>query len=319
LNTKKLIRLFKYSYQAKIISVILAVFLWIHVTAQNIEEQTFKVPLELAGIPDSFVVVNDIPDFVEITINEKRARLIKLRFFGNIKGVVELPAVRKGWVNIPLSSNIIEISEDISRRNLSVDNPKFIELNLQRVLTKDVPVRLAYNGEIAKNRFIAGDPVIIPEKVSVRGASTIVEKIHFLSTNEIDIRNRTGIIKELVDLRTRDYEITVEPEKVLVELEICKLRSRKLANIPPTILMDNRNLEIKCSPPAASITVEGREEFIDEIVPSDISIILNINSVTTGTYTVKPEVIVPDRILRYQLDVDTFSVTVLPDSTAPGR
>ena len=316
MNRKNFIRAFTYSYKAKIISVVLAIFLWIHVTAQDTDEQTFKVPLQLSGIPDSFIVVNDVPDFMEVTIKETRAKLIELRLFGNIKAVVDLPVIRKGWVNIPLSSNVIEVSKDISRSNLSVDKPKFIELNIQKVLTKTVPVKLAYRGGISKKRVIIGDPVIIPNKVVVSGASTIVGDIHFLSTEELDLRNSMGTIKEQVKLRTEDYNnITVDPKEVLIELEIDKLTVRTIPNIPPTILMDNRDLKVECSPAAVSITVEGPAKFIDGIVSSDISIILNINNVFSGTYKVEPEVIVPDGIQRYWLDIDLFSVTVSPDST----
>ncbi|MCD6380186.1 hypothetical protein J7M07_07055, partial [bacterium] len=254
MNRKNFIRTFTYCYKAKIISVVLAIFLWIHVTAQDIDEQTFKVPLLLAGIPDSFIVVNDIPDFMEVTIKETRAKLIRLRLFGKIRGVVDLPVIRKGWVNIPLSANIIEISNDISRSNLLVDKPKFIELNLQRVLKKTVPVKLAYREGVSKRRIIVGDPVIIPNKVVVSGASTTVGDIHFLSTNELDLRNRIGIVKEQVKLNTEGYNIRVDPEEVLVELEVGKLSVRTITNIPPTILMDNRELVIECSPPTASIT-----------------------------------------------------------------
>jgi len=315
LNTKNFFRVFTYSYQAKIISVILAIFLWIQVTAQHIDEQIFKVPLQITGIPDRFVVVNDVPDLMEVTIKETRVKLIKLRLFGKIKGVVNLPVVREGWVNIPLSSNIIEIPKDISPRSLLVDKPKFIELNLQKVLTKKVPVKLAYKGEVSKKRFITGDPVIIPNKVLVSGASTIVENIHFLSTNELDVRNRTGIIKEQVKLHTEGYNITVDPEEVLVELEMGKLTVRTLSNIPPTILMDDRNMEMECSPVAASIKIEGLMKVVEKIVSSDISIILNISNVSPGTHMIEPEVIVPDGVQRYWLDIDTFSVTAFPDST----
>jgi YbbR domain-containing protein len=318
LNRKNFIRVFTYSYKAKIISIVLAIFLWIHVTAQDIDEQSFKVPLRITGIPDSFIVVNDIPDFMEVTIKETRAKLIKLRLFGKIEGVVDIPVIRKGWVNIPLSANIIEISKDISRSNLLVDEPKFIELNLQRVLKKTVPVKLAYREGVSKKRVIVGDPVIIPNKVVVRGASATVKDIHFLSTNELDLRNRIGIVKEQVKLNTEGYKITVDPEEVLVELEVGKLTVRTITDIPPAILMDNRDLVIKCSPATASITVEGPVKFVDGIVSSDISIILNINDVSSGTYTVEPEVIVPDGIQRYWLDVDQFSVTVFPDSNGIG-
>ncbi|HSG28271.1 MAG TPA: hypothetical protein VLA34_07305, partial [Candidatus Krumholzibacterium sp.] len=87
---------------AKIISLVFAVLLWLHVTAQQGEDQSFRVPLVMTGIPDSLTVIHDVPQFIEVTVRGPRSSLIKLRLFGRPKAVVDLSMARKGRVNIPL-------------------------------------------------------------------------------------------------------------------------------------------------------------------------------------------------------------------------
>ncbi len=320
MNLKWFLSAFTSNYKAKIVAIVCAAFLWIHVTAQRVEDQSFRVPLEFKGVTDSLTIVNEVPEGIEVTIKETRVKLIKLRLIGNIRAIVDLSMARVGWMNIPLSSSVIQTDKDINPRNIMIDNPKFLSLNFRKVVTKSVPVKLAFKGGIREKSIIVKDPVIMPERVTISGASTIIEDIGFLSTREIDIRNRTGLVRKEVGFFTEGYDIKVDPEKVVVELQIDKRTVRTLANIPPTILVDNEDLQVGCSPPAASITIEGPESVLDDIVSSDISIILNISNASPGEYSVKPEVIVPEGIERHWLDTDSFVVTVSADSAgAEGR
>ncbi|MCU0640439.1 MAG: hypothetical protein MUF59_11325, partial [Candidatus Krumholzibacteria bacterium] len=66
----------------KIISVVFAVLLWLHVTAQQGEDQSFRIPLVLEGMPDSLTIVHEVPQFVEVTVRGPRSSLLKMRLFG---------------------------------------------------------------------------------------------------------------------------------------------------------------------------------------------------------------------------------------------
>ncbi|MBD3179317.1 MAG: hypothetical protein GF417_06790, partial [Candidatus Latescibacteria bacterium] len=106
---------------------------------------------------------------------------------------------------------------------------------------------------------------------------------------------------------SRGFSIEIDPEKVHVELKIKERKTRTLANIPPTILVDNQDLEIRCSPPVTSLTFSGAKDLVEDIVTSDISIILNISDASPGIYQLKPEIIVPDGIDQYWLANETFT------------
>ena len=105
--------------------------------------------------------------------------------------------------------------------------------------------------------------------------------------------------------------ITVTPREVLIEMEISKRVIRTLANNPPTILQDDESMEVEYAPPSASLTIEGPEDLIRGIVAEDVSIILNITTKQPGTYRLQPEIIVPQSIEKYWLDVDAFEITIL--------
>ena len=297
-----------------LISLFFAVFLWLVVTAQLEESQSFRVPLALSGIPDSLTIIHEVPEHIEVTIRGPRFNFIKLRLFSRLKASIDLSLAKRGRMNIPLSSAILNLSEEIDPRDVTVDSPKTLNLNFERVTTKSIPVKVAYKGEIPRDIIITGRPVLIPEKVAIRGAASIVSGITLITTEEIDIKNKKGMITQEVGLQLGGRNITVEPDKVLLEMEISRRAVRTLANIPPTLLQDDETLVVEYSPRAVSLTIEGPEDLIKSIVADDISVILNITTKKPGTYMLEPEIIVPQGIETYWLDVNSFEITILPRS-----
>jgi YbbR domain-containing protein len=316
LQFDKVRRLVTENIGAKIISLLFAVFLWLHVTAQQQEAQSFRVPLTLTGIPDSLTIIHEVPKYVEITVKGDRSSLIKLRLFGRLKASIDLSTVKQGRINIPLlSSAVLNLSEELDPRNVTVDSPKALNLNFERVIAKSVPVKIAYRGEIPKDVIITGSPVVIPDRIKIIGAASLLGSINFLTTEEVDIRNKRGKIAQEVGLELGGRKITVTPDKVLVEMEVSKRAVRTLANIPPTLLQDDEALLVEYAPRVVSLTIEGPEEIIKTIVAEDVSIILNITMKKPGTYRIDPEVIIPSNIEKYWLDIDSFEITILP----PGK
>jgi len=297
---------------AKIVSLVFAFFLWLHVTAEQGENQSFRVPIAMAGIADSLTITHDVPEFIEVTIRGSRSNLMKLRLFGRLEATVDLSRAVKGRNTVPLSAAVINLPEQIDPREVTVDNPKTLVLNLEEVVTKSVPVRIAYRGELPDDIIIEGSPVIIPSKVKITGASSVVGGIEVISTHEIDIKGRKGEYSEEADLMLRGMDIRVVPDKVLIEMSIHKRAIRTLANIPPTMLLDDESFTVEYSPRVVSLTIEGPEEIIREITTEDVSVILDLTGKVAGTYLIEPEVIVPKGIERYFLDADNFEITILP-------
>lgn len=316
MNFNVLIRNVGSNIGAKIIAILFAVFLWLHVTAQQEEKQSFRVPLALTAIPDSLTIIHRVPEFVEVTVQGARSNLIRLRLFGRLKGSVDLSLATAGRMDVPLSSAILNLPKELDPRKVTVDNPKTLTLHFERVVSKSVPVKIAYKGEIPRDIIITGKPVVIPEKVQLRGAASVVRGITFLTTEEIDIHGKKGRVTVESGIQAEGSDIIITPDKVLIELEIKKRAVRTLANIPPTLLRDDERLDVSYSPATVSLTLEGPEDIVRTIVSDDVSIILNITTKVPGTHRIQPEVIVPQGIERYWLDVEAFEIEIhapMPD------
>ncbi len=316
MNLNQLARNIGSNIGVKVVAILFAVFLWLHVTAQQEEKQSFKAPLTLTAMPDSLTITHTVPEVVEVTVRGARSNLLRLRFISRLKATVDLSTATGGRMDIPLSAAILNLPKELDPRNVTVDNPKTLSLNFEQVITKSVPVKIAYEGEIPQDIIITKSPVFIPEKVQVRGAASVTGGISLVTTEEVDVKGRDGRITMEVGLHTGGADVTVTPERVLLEMEVKKRATRTLANIPPTLLRDDERLLVTYSPRMVSLTVEGPEDVVERIVSDDISVILNITTKTPGAYRIEPEVIVPPGIEKYWLDIDAFDIEIhapMPD------
>lgn len=297
----------------KIVAVVFAVILWLHVTAQQEETQAFSVPLVLAGIPDSLTIIHDVPRSVNLTVRGARSNLIKLRLLGRLRARIDLSMIAAtGRVNIPVRAGILNLSEEIDPRNVTIENPKTLALFFEPVVSKTVPVRVAFRGEIPADIIVTGQPTVAPGQVTLRGAVSVVREVSVVSTDEIDIADKYGALSFKIGISLDDRRIEVSPPTVTVEMETSRREVRTLANIPPTLLETGDERLIEYRPRAVTLTVEGPEEMIRRITAEDVSVIIDITSLDPGSYRIEPEIIVPQGIERYWLDIDAFEITISP-------
>jgi YbbR domain-containing protein len=294
----------------KIVSVLFAIVLWLYVTAQIGEKQTFRVPLDLVNIPESLTVVSEVPREAAVTMRGARSELMKLRFLSRIRGTVDLGGARRGRVVVPLSAAILNLPAGFPAGDAAIEAPKSLTLDFELIVSAFVPVAPVFRGSVPDEMILVGQPSVSPARVLVRGPAAAMSGIAAVETEPIDLRNkRSGFSQEAV-LRVGERCEAV-PRSVRVDIEIAKRAVRTMPGIPPTLLQVEEGFMIEYSPSSASITVEGPEELVNRLVNDDVSIILSIPPGTRGTSRIQPEVIVPQGIDTFSIDVDSFEVKVV--------
>ena len=71
-------RVFRENLGIKIAAIVLSLLVFFYVRTQKEGELTFKVSVELKGIPDSLTWTGEVPDQVSVTLSGKLRNVIKL-------------------------------------------------------------------------------------------------------------------------------------------------------------------------------------------------------------------------------------------------
>jgi len=128
---------------AKLFSVVLATMLWITISGEANSEIGIIVPLEYRNVPHLLEITGDTTNSVEVRLRGP-GTLIKAISPQDISATVDLGGIRPG-------EKIVQLTQRNVRVPFGVDivrvNPAQIRLNLERTLSKTIPVLVKISGE----------------------------------------------------------------------------------------------------------------------------------------------------------------------------
>jgi YbbR domain-containing protein len=251
------------------ISFVASILLWIYINLNLSYTIVLPVPLEIK-LPNSQALGNDLPSNVDVTIKGKGWELLGIMLSKKISYNLDLSGYKKdARINISQKiSELLEIPQGILVLNV---NPEFVEINFDNITTKMVKVKNLVNVVPKDGYFIVGSPNISPDSVKLSGAMSIVGKIKFLSTEQVNITNvNSGFTRTFKIIDTLNNIVKIEPKTVTITYNI-ELSAEKnieeinvvVSNVPP-------DKEVLLVPPKLKIYLRGGVEQLSNINPDEI-------------------------------------------------
>ena len=180
----------------KAISLVVAVLLWFYVILivdPSVDISVKDIPLRYANqsiLEDRGLSLVADPDAtVELKIRGSRKKIANIDN-KNIYATVDLANMTKvGTFTIPISISIpYEYEEIVSKK------PNNATVVIDKIVTTERKIKIDTEGSVA-NGYIAGTPEASVATVTLKGASTLVERIHGVGAT-LDFDGRTGEISD---------------------------------------------------------------------------------------------------------------------------
>lgn len=149
----------------KVISLSFALVLWFFVMGERRLEVGFSVPLELKQVPEGMMVASEVPTQVDVRLSGPRTLLMNLGP-KDISISVDLADLKPGVASFKRLDDKLNIPTGIKVTRLS---PSFVDIKLERIRSKEVPVRVKLVGRPASGLKVASTE-IDPPRVLVEGA-----------------------------------------------------------------------------------------------------------------------------------------------------
>lgn len=273
-------KVFLDDWPMKLIALIVSVSLWMIVSGETVKG-TLTVPLTLRTA--------DNAEFVSAPVQE-----VEIVVTGD-KGKIDRLAERKGSLGIYLDLSEFPIGDsvlELKPGNVSIDLPAGLRLTdirpgrvairLEAVLERDVPVKPETAGAVAENFEIYSETVI-PQRVRVRGPASFINTLDFVSTEKVDIDNKSA------DFVARQVAVTPSNPKArlldpVVDVAF-RIGEKRISKIYP--------IQVKDGPAGKRIDVEfsGPRSLVDAIKPGDLKaeVIKNDAGVETIKVDLPPE------------------------------
>jgi YbbR domain-containing protein len=194
-------------------AILIAIVLWFQVHGQGAGSLTMEVGLQLQGLPQNMVVVNDLPDTVHVTVSGLQARLktinpqdIYVPFDASgliLPGVVER-VVKTGDIRLPVGLQIEKIQ------------PDRIELQVDRIITR--PIVVFPRLELPEG-WHAENVSVEPQQIQLSGPEVWLDSLSEVETVAIQPEFKPGLFEARVSLATpsgKAIRLVNESAQVLV-------------------------------------------------------------------------------------------------------
>ena len=204
----------------KLLSLLLAVFLWAVVLGEQKVEVTVNIPLEF-DLPKNLVLVNDPPDGLEVHLRGPKTLATTLA-----PREVVLNSIPSKFVE---GENVVSIDRDSIRVPRGIEvlqvNPHRIRVVMEAVVEREVEVKPRLEGAPAEG-FVVKAVTSSPGRIKVVGPRSELRRLTQVSTLPIRLEGQAAPFSTRVMLEPMGDEVRVQGDTpIIVQVEIGPKRS----------------------------------------------------------------------------------------------
>ena len=282
----------------------LALFLWVLVRVGDPETRDFLVPVEIRLDDPGWVVMGD-PDPVQVRFRGPPTEIFRLTGVDGMSVVVPITEMSAGERVIPLQTGWVSW---VGFRGVQVENivPGAISVRLERLSTRDVPVRVSTRGRLPDHLALVRALSMTPSHVQVSGPASLVDGLDTLDIIPVvlsDVSEQATVetVVDTVGMRG----VTVAPYVVTMRISAEESIERVFAGVPVITDPVVGNGPILVSPEFVQVTVRGARS---RVLAMDARVLRAV----VPSYALRDLGEVERRLVRIEVDGVPSFVLVLP-------
>lgn len=293
-----------------IISVILAIVLWLSISLSNTYYETIDMPLHIASMPDGLALGSEIPDDVRVRLETTGWKLISLYLSDDIAYALDIKG-DKGDVQITLENSLGENSWLSSDVNLIEISPPVLNLTIDPIDSVMLPVAVNLDYVQLKQGYVlARDITVQPESIMVYGSRTLIGKHYAIETEPVYNRSLSENINRTLTLQPATG-LSYKPNQVNVLIDVQLSVDRTFDNIPVEVLDIPPDRSVLLIPGYASVKVRGGIEVLGKLNESDFSITANYIDILSDTIgSIEPALQLPSNVSLVEFKPKRFRYIV---------
>ena len=204
------------NWTLKLISLIFALVLWMFIMGERRLEVGYRVPLDMQNIPQGLMIANEVPSLIDVRISGPRTLLMKIS--PNDFGIaVDLVDLQPGLTTFKRLEERLNLPNGLRVTRLS---PSFIDLKLDRIKAKQVPIKVVLSGEPLQGYQLSSIKAV-PAQVAIEGAESEMKSVHQVTTEPVDLTGVNAGFSLIVPLEHQGTYTNFKNEKTTeVQIEI---------------------------------------------------------------------------------------------------
>lgn len=255
-------RVFLDDWLIKAVAVVITFALWLGVTGLRdpIDVRLNSIPMTLR-FSNEIEVVNSPIQEVNIVVTGDN-RKIKQINKNELIVLVDLTDVKAGDQRIQLTPENVSVELPPGVKLMEIQ-PNDISIKLENVVEREITVKADTQGSVAEG-FEIYNVAVLPDKVRVRGPESFINSLDFVSTEKIDVENRSeNFTARQVDLNVVTPKTTLIDTVVDVVFNIGEKRIERLFIVP---------VQTEAQKRTATVILFGAHTILDALKPENLQV-----------------------------------------------
>jgi YbbR domain-containing protein len=265
----------------KIVSIALAVLMWLIVAGEDTVERGLRVPIQFEQFPAELELLGEPPTLVDVRVRGA-ASIVSRMSPGEVVAVLDLRASAPGrrlfqltpeQVRVPFGVQVVQVT------------PATVAMSFERSGSAVVPVVPVVEGAPAPG-FVVGTVTSDPQKVEVVGPESAVRRATEALTETISVDGARETVSESVTIGFLSPALRLRtPQRAAVSVAILPgPRERTVRNRPVQLRSLHPTLSAQAVPSMVDVALRGRES-IDRLPPDQVVPFVDLTGLGVGEYS----------------------------------
>ena len=320
MNIRKLIIRLLNNWPAKVLSIALALILFVFHRMSTLATRTLSVPLVVEA-SSSLVLASSYPQNVRITMRGEDES-IKVISEGDIEAFVDFHRYEaEGFYRAPVQIRKRGSALGVEPLEISV-NPMEISVQLDVRISKALPIQADIRGKVASG-FDLVEYAVFPQEIEVSGPMGVLENVMEVRTDPVELEGRRSDFNIEVNI-ARDNPFLTFRGNGMVEFQGVIRPSvpvRNIEGIPIVLAGLDPRFEANPGGRTGSVRLEGNYALLDNFSPGPGFLSVDCSGLLgPGTYVLPVRADLPSGLSLARSEPGELSVVVtLREEEVPGE
>jgi YbbR domain-containing protein len=307
-DSRKFLAWIAENWHVKVLSVAVAIILFVFHQMSLLEDRFFSVPLRIE-LNGSLAQAGSYPRMVRVTLRGEANSIYPIQE-DDIEAYVDLTRyTEEGTYRSPVQIRKKGTAVGVEPLEISVD-PLEVSIELDQKISKYVPLTPSFEGYLAEGYEMSY--TLTPGQVVVEGPLRFMSGLSELSTEFIELNGRRDDFTVFVRIMKRDPLLVIRGDGVTeFRGQVRKsIMIRSFENLPIEIRGLSEDLEGALTVKSGNIRLEGPQSELEFFEPGTDTLYLDCSRITeSGEYSLPVQADIPPSFTLIRSDPSYVTVT----------
>lgn len=278
-------------------SLLFAISVWLFVAMSKQYVTTFSIPVSVKMERASQAIRSGLPKQVEVKVSGEGWKILSF-YLTRAEWTIDLAnELQKPVLAIETTPSAAQYIKPLPEALSVLEvQPSQLIVNLERKVTKSVPLRLAQT-IVPASGFVIVDYALKPDSVTISGAASLVEPIEFWEVVPQSAALKGNFITRAVAVDSLAPYLDIAPSSVTLSGVADKLAQIELADVPIELARAPTPQTVTLIPNKLKLTIGGAVSDLEALRPEEIVARVDYDDIVADTTgAIQPRVTLPKRL-----------------------